>query len=128
MGKAKKERKTAFGQAVIRSLTEFLGTVERGEQITARNVKLNLEPRPYGKREVERTRERLGVSQAVFAQLLAVSLKLVQSWEQGIRKPSKLACRLLDDINRDPQRWLKHQLQERTTTNAAKGARQAHFV
>ena len=37
----------------------------------------------------------LRVSQAVFARLLNVSAKTVQSWEQGARQPSESARRLL---------------------------------
>jgi DNA-binding transcriptional regulator YiaG len=59
---------------------------------------------PYDAAAVRRTRERLGASQAVFAKLVGVSKVLGQSWEQGARKPSKLARRLLDEINRDIER------------------------
>mgnify|MGYP001124062743 CR=1 FL=1 len=48
---------------------------------------------------MRKTREDLGVSQAVFADMLGVSASLVQSWEQGFRKPSRMACRLLDEIS-----------------------------
>jgi DNA-binding transcriptional regulator YiaG len=51
---------------------------------------------------VRATRDRLGVSVAVFAKLVGVSAKLVEHWEQGRRAPSTLAARLLDRINADP--------------------------
>jgi putative transcriptional regulator len=35
------------------------------------------------------------MSQAQFANLLAVNVKTLQSWEQGARKPSKPTMRLL---------------------------------
>jgi DNA-binding transcriptional regulator YiaG len=38
---------------------------------------------------------------------MGVSTALVQHWEQGFRKPSRMACRLFDEINRDPGRWSK---------------------
>ena len=47
-------------------------------------------------------RERLGVSQGVFAHLLGVSVVLVKSWEGGVRKPSPMARRLMDTIQADP--------------------------
>lgn len=40
-------------------------------------------------------RTRRQMSQAQFARLLAVSVRTLQSWEQGIRKPSKPTMRLL---------------------------------
>jgi putative transcriptional regulator len=62
------------------------------------------------KRPTSRTlrdlRNALGVSQAVFAHLLGVSLILVKSWERGTRQPSLMARRLLDTIKADPARWL----------------------
>ena len=44
-------------------------------------------------------------SHAVFARLLGIFVVLAQAWEQGQRKPSKMACRLLDEINAAPARW-----------------------
>ncbi|HLK13816.1 MAG TPA: helix-turn-helix domain-containing protein [Fimbriimonadaceae bacterium] len=45
--------------------------------------------------EVTAIRTRRRLSQAQFAKLLAVSIKTLQSWEQGVRKPSKPTMRLL---------------------------------
>jgi putative transcriptional regulator len=68
-------------------------------------VKVPPEPGLYDAKRVRATREKLGVSQATFASIVGVSTILAQSWEQGVRVPSKLARRLLDEINRDPTRW-----------------------
>jgi DNA-binding transcriptional regulator YiaG len=46
------------------------------------------------------------MSQAVFANLMGVSLVLVQSWEQGVRTPAPMACRLLDEIDRNRTYWI----------------------
>jgi putative transcriptional regulator len=42
------------------------------------------------------------LSQSVFAQVLNVSTKTVQSWEQGQRKPSQAALRLIQVFRQDP--------------------------
>lgn len=96
-----------FGKRLIASMTEMAAALESGERrrLTVRQVRLPPEPRPYNAARVRATRSRLNVSQVVFARLLGVSTVLSQSWEQGSRKPSKLACRLLDEINDDPERW-----------------------
>lgn len=60
----------------------------------------------YRARQVRALREILGVSQAVFAHLLGVSVILVKSWERGVREPNPMARRLLDTIKADPARWL----------------------
>lgn len=49
----------------------------------------------YTGQEVAAIRNRQHMSQAQFARFLAVNVKTLQSWEQGARKPSKPAMRLL---------------------------------
>jgi putative transcriptional regulator len=57
------------------------------------------EPPPaYDASRVAALRQRLKLSQIGFAQLLNVSPKTVQSWEQGVRTPSHAAARLLQLI------------------------------
>jgi putative transcriptional regulator len=51
--------------------------------------------RSYSGEEVTAIRLRRHLSQSQFARLLAVSVKTLQSWEQGVRKPSKPTMRLL---------------------------------
>ena len=76
-----------------------------GERFTVRTVEMPDEADRYDAAAVRATRERLGASQTVFARLLGASVKLVQAWEIGGRVPSPMARRLLDEINRDPERW-----------------------
>jgi putative transcriptional regulator len=101
----------SVGQEIIDGLTELVEAMERGEPLgrrfTVRTVELPDEPRRYDAAAVRATRAKLGASQTVFARLLAVSPKLVQAWEQGDRVPAGPACRLLDDINSDPGRWVE---------------------
>jgi putative transcriptional regulator len=98
---------TPFGKKLLASMKQMVDTLESGDQqtLTIRQVKLPQEPHRYDAADVRATRQRLHISQAIFARLLGVSTVLSQSWEQGTRKPSKLACRLLDEINANPERW-----------------------
>ena len=57
--------------------------------------------------DVVRLRERLGMSQSVFARMLNVSPKTLQSWEQGTRRPSQAALRLLQVLKTDPNTVFK---------------------
>ncbi len=50
--------------------------------------------------DVKSIRLRLRMSQPYFSKLLNVSSKTVQSWEQGTRRPSQSAARLLQIIDR----------------------------
>jgi putative transcriptional regulator len=55
--------------------------------------------RPPGVRVI---RERTSLSQAEFAQLIGVSVKTLQNWEQDRRRPTGPAAALLSIIEHDP--------------------------
>lgn len=99
------------GQRLLQGLRELADVLESGaplqSRFTVRTMGQIAEPGQYDASAVRRTRQRLGASQAVFAQLLAVSPVLVRAWEHGLRRPSPLARRLLDEINRDAARWVE---------------------
>lgn len=50
--------------------------------------------------EIKRLREKGNVSQAVFAAYLNTSISTVQKWEGGEKKPSGLALKLLNLVER----------------------------
>lgn len=52
---------------------------------------------------VAETRARVGLSQAKFAQLLGVSVRTLQEWEQGRRAPSGPARTLLAIAYKNPR-------------------------
>lgn len=128
MKKARGTTQSSFGKAVIESLTEFIEAAQRGEPMTARTVKVELQRREYAPHDIKALRKSLNVSQAVFAKLVGVSLKLVQAWESGANKPSELACNLLDEIGADPAGWLHRRLARQTSRSKARGMRQKHLV
>lgn len=53
--------------------------------------------------DVRRIREKTGLSQARFAELLGVSVRTLQDWEQGRRAPSGAARTLLLIADQDPE-------------------------
>jgi putative transcriptional regulator len=59
-------------------------------------------PKPRSSAHIIRLRHRLNYSQAMFARLLNVSTKTVQAWEQGTRKPSDAALKLLAVAEKHP--------------------------
>lgn len=65
------------------------------EKRDLRTTVLPAPPKPMNPVEVKRLRKRLSASQAVFANWLNVSTKLVQAWEGHRRKPDGPALRLL---------------------------------
>ena len=76
---------TQFGKRLIKGLQEAV-TVARGE---ARPSKI------YGDVDVAKIRARLKLSQSEFADLLDVSRRVVQDWEQRRKTPSGAARSLL---------------------------------
>ncbi|MFO0961291.1 MAG: hypothetical protein U0625_00135 [Phycisphaerales bacterium] len=101
-------KRIATEDALIEGLTEALEVLDQGERLedrfTMRTVELNLAPQPLKSKDVRAIRAALTVSQSVFAHLIGVSVKTVQSWEQGT-PPPPMACRLLGLIAEDPKRW-----------------------
>lgn len=48
--------------------------------------------------QIKDLRQRLQLTQEQFAQLLGVSVQTVQRWEQGVRKPSRLALQAINNL------------------------------
>jgi putative transcriptional regulator len=114
MGKPKGRRpraKAAVPSAadqVLGSLAEFTAALEADDledRLTVRRARIDLEPTPYTADMVRGVRERLGVSQALFARFLGCSANTVRAWEQGVNTPHPMARRFLDEIRRDPEYW-----------------------
>ena len=61
---------------------------------------LAVPPPNYSAAAIRHLRETLHVSQAVFAAYLNASVSTVQKWENGDKKPSGAALRLLSVIER----------------------------
>ncbi len=57
-------------------------------------------PMAYKAKDVKRIRKKGDYSQGVFASILNVSTKTVQSWESGERVPSHAALRLLEIVDK----------------------------
>ncbi|MBI4529809.1 MAG: helix-turn-helix domain-containing protein [Deltaproteobacteria bacterium] len=97
---ARKTRKSLFGR-----LKESL---EEARQFTAGELTLKTftvpDPPPnYDAARIVRIRRSLRMSQSVFARVLNVSPKTLQSWEQGLRQPTQAAQRLLEVLEKQPE-------------------------
>jgi putative transcriptional regulator len=113
------------GKKVVDRLKRFSDALEANENVadrfTCKTIKLNLEPQTYSADLVKKTRQILGASQAIFAQFLGASASAVQDWEQGRKPPSNIACRIMDEIRRDPAYWV-NRLQELSINNSDREA------
>jgi putative transcriptional regulator len=111
MSKGDKGKSSEIAGKIVKSLSDLASALESGEPIgrmfTCRRITLDLEPILYDPRTVRSTRQLLRVSQSVFAKFLGVKASTVQGWEQAKQTPSDMACRFMDEIQRDPEYWRK---------------------
>src|SRR5437762_3377377 len=91
-------------------MTKLFKGLKKGleEAILHKKAKLDLRsqlleipepPAEYKPKQIKKIREKNRYSQGVFARILNVSIKTVQSWESGQRSPSHAALRLLEIID-----------------------------
>ena len=75
---------------------------ERGE-LEAKTRKLTIQPvSHYSAAEIKDIRINAGMTQAIFAEFMGVSVKTVEAWEAGRNRPIGSACRLLYLTKADP--------------------------
>lgn len=86
--------KKAMFEELLGSVREG-GAILRGKKEPSRRMVFH----PSGVRVI---RERTSLSQSEFAQLIGVSVKTVQNWEQDRRRPTGPVAALLSIIDRDP--------------------------
>jgi DNA-binding transcriptional regulator YiaG len=79
------------------------------DEITLKTTMLEMPgpPPEVGAANLTNLRVKNGMSQAIFAQVLNVSTKTVQSWAQGQRKPSQAALRLIQVFRQNPSGLLE---------------------
>ena len=53
--------------------------------------------------EIKNIRKRAGMTQAVFAKYMGVSVKTVEAWESGRNRPEGSSCRMLALTKENPQ-------------------------
>jgi len=80
---------------------------ERGKPVDLRIVEIPRPPQQMTPQKIRKIRKSLKASQPLFALLLNVSPKAVQSWEQGSRRPRAAALKLLTIAQKNPQVLLK---------------------
>jgi DNA-binding transcriptional regulator YiaG len=101
-----KGKLSSTGGRIVKALNQFAADLAAGTPVetkyTVRQVRVIPKPSLYPPARVRAVRELIGASQEVFAQLLAVSPMTVRSWEQGLRHPSPIARRFLDEIEMAP--------------------------
>lgn len=91
----------ALEEAVAHARGADTGARVRRVERTARNTEVQPAP-AYSPDEIRTLRQKLGLSQHVFAGLLNASPSAVRAWEQGQRTPDGPTRRLLQVVQRSP--------------------------
>jgi len=94
------------------SFDDLLTSMQQGAdhaagKITLRTHQLTTRALAFSGEEITTIRNRLNVSQAVFADLLNVPKATAVSWERGLRSPSGAAMRLLQVAQNRPDALLE---------------------
>jgi putative transcriptional regulator len=106
-----RRKKVTFGQRLLASAREA-AQIERGESDPARVTRYTVaqaevEPPPhYGAGRIREIRDRMELSQPVFAAALNVSPETIRAWEQGKREPDGPTLRLLEVAEQHPEVFL----------------------
>ena len=119
----------SLGDEIIAGLEEAL-SYQRGElrgvKVTRATLALGGEevsPAPaYRATRIAMVRERLQLSQPVFAAALNVSPETVKKWEQGTREPDGAALRLLELVEAHPE-WIAERVTAERPTRRLRRAR-----
>lgn len=72
-------------------------------ELTLKTVEVPEKPPEIDATTLAEIRSQAAMSQAVFARVLSVSTKTLQSWEQGLRKPSEASRRLIQVFTTRPE-------------------------
>lgn len=94
------ERKPLF-ERLKQGLEE--GLAHASGEMTLKTVQVPEAPPEIDAATLAAMRAQAGMSQAIFARLLNVSTKTVQSWEQGLRSPSYASQRLIQVFCEHPE-------------------------
>lgn len=78
------------------------GVAHAKGELTLRTIEIPEPPPEIDAKTLVDLREQAQMSQGVFAKMLFVSAKTVQSWEQGTRVPSKASRRLIQIFAQRP--------------------------
>ncbi len=91
---------STVSEKIKKGLEEILEYKKGKRTLRTKLIDLPEPPIGYEAKEIKKIREKGDYSQGVFAVILNVSKRTVQSWEAGVRSPSHSALRLLEIIDK----------------------------
>lgn len=101
MKKKSKQKEIEFDADLLLARVERVAAGK--ETVSEHRIKLPMSVKPISAREIRAIRTKLGFTQIQFASLLNVPKITAISWENGTRKPSGAALRLLAVVRKHPE-------------------------
>ena len=93
-------KKNKFFQDLKIGLEDAIAHKKGKLDLRSTTIEIPEPPSKYEPHQIKKIRITYHYSQGVFAKILNVSIKTVQSWESGQRSPSHAALRLLEIIDK----------------------------
>ena len=98
-------KKQSLGKDLIDALTEANEFHDGKIDLRTKNFELPDDPEKLSAKQIKQIREKLKVSQPIFAKFLGVSDKAVKAWERGGARPNGCALRLLEIAMNHPKKF-----------------------
>jgi len=102
-----------MGEELIEAMQELLDYSEGKIELKTSRIPVSPVCETISPEEIKAVRETLRMSQSIFALVIGVSKKTVESWESGRYKPDGAARRLITIMQKDPSFPEKYDLVQR---------------
>lgn len=89
-----------FFKDLKKSLEEVVAYKKGKLNLYSEYIEIPEPPAEYKAKDIKKIREKKHYSQGMFAKVLNVSIRTVQSWESGQRVPTHSALRLLEIVDK----------------------------
>lgn len=96
-------KRTKLGQAIIEGLNDVIEHESGKKKLRTSTIVIPASAPRWSKKQISGIRKKFfKASQPVFAALLSVSPATIKAWEQGIKRPSGAASRLIQILSLKP--------------------------
>ncbi|MBE5941840.1 MAG: helix-turn-helix domain-containing protein [Lachnospiraceae bacterium] len=88
-------------ESIMRGLSEAIEDAQSKDKKLKRHVVEVVPVKSYSAGEIKAIRNKMGLSQRLFAGYMGISVKTVEAWEAGLNHPSGAASRILNMMEMD---------------------------
>jgi len=100
-----------IGEGIINSLEEAIKYEKDEKPKGAKTHTIIVAPLPeYKGAKIKQIRNKVGLTQSIFAYVFGVSIKTVEAWESGRNQPNGPAQRMLSILEKDKSFLTKYKL------------------